>query len=176
MTSSIFPDETLVSKIIIVRWHKVMLDKDLAQLFWVPTKALKQAVNRNTDRFPEDFMLSLTKSEADFLRSQIVTLNKGRWQHVKFLPMAFTEHGILMLSNVLKSQTALQVSIQIIRVFNRMRKILQDNEFFYEKLHSIEQQLGEYDERINEFRYTIKQMLIEEEAPERTIGFHVNDN
>lgn len=119
------PDEVLVNKIYMIRGQKVMLDRDLAELYGVETKQLKRQVKRNLERFPEDFMFELTREEYNSLRSQIGTLKKG--EHSKFLPMVFTEHGVLMLSSVLNSQKAIQVNIQIMRVFTHIRQSLTDN-------------------------------------------------
>lgn len=107
--TTLIPIELIASKIYLIRDTKVMLDKDLAELYGVETKVLKQAVRRNIDRFPTDFMFELTKNEYQALRSQIVTLKRG--QHSKYAPFAFTEHGVLMLSSVLKSERAIQVNI-----------------------------------------------------------------
>lgn len=120
----IIPDELVLDKIYFIRGQKVMLDKDLAQLYQVETKQLKRQVNRNIERFPEDFMFVLTKMEYDSLRSQIGTLKRG--EHSKFLPFAFTEHGVLMLSSVINSPQAVQVNIQIMRIFTKIRKTLTD--------------------------------------------------
>jgi hypothetical protein len=114
-------DEQVMGRIHTVRGHKVMLDQDLAELYEVPTKALKQAVRRNLSSFPEDFMFGLTPSEWENLRSQIVTSSHGG---TRYAPMAFTEHGVLMLSSVLKSERARQMNIQIMRLFVRMREVL----------------------------------------------------
>ena len=114
-------DELVMSKIHTVRGHKVMLDRDLAELYGVPTKALKQAVRRNADRFPEDFMFEMSKVELGHWRSQFVTSNLGDNMGLRYAPFCFTEHGVLMLSSVLNSPTAIAVNIQIIRVFTRMR-------------------------------------------------------
>lgn len=119
------PDEVVMNKIYIIRKQKVMLDSDLAELYEVETKQLKRQVNRNIERFPEDFMFELTKEEYNSLRSQIGTLKKG--EHSKFLPMVFTEHGVLMLSSVLNSAKAIQVNIQIMRIFTRIKQALADN-------------------------------------------------
>lgn len=118
------PDEVIMNKIYIIRGHKVMLDKDLAELYQVETKRLKEQVKRNIKRFPSHFMFELTDQENEALRSQFATLKKG--EHSKYLPYAFTEHGVLMLSNVLKSGTAIEVSIKIIDVFVKLRKALMD--------------------------------------------------
>jgi glyoxylate utilization-related uncharacterized protein len=124
MSKSIEITEPLIeSKIYLIRGQKVMWDVDLAEMDGVFTKALKQAVRRNIERFPEDFMFELTKEEVDtLLRSQIVTLKRG--EHIKYLPFVFTEHGVLMLSSVLRSEQAVQVNIQIMRVYSKMKELL----------------------------------------------------
>ena len=117
--------EIIKNKIYEIRGQRVMLDRDLAQLYGVETKVLNQAVRRNLERFPEDFMFELTKAEANLLeissRSQIVTLNKGRGANLKYAPLVFTEQGVAMLSSVLRSSTAIQVNISIMRAFVTMR-------------------------------------------------------
>src|SRR5579872_1175806 len=115
------PEEVLVSKIFHIRGYNVMLDEDLADLYDVETKQLKRQVRRNMDRFPDDFMFELTKEEFENLRSQIGT---SSWGGVRYMPMAFTEQGVAMLSSVLNSARAIKVNIQIIRVFTRMREML----------------------------------------------------
>ncbi len=114
--------EVIKNKIIEIRGCKVMLDFDLALLYNVETRVLKQAVRRNHNRFPEDFMFELTKIEYDSLRSQIASLKNGRGQHLKYLPFAFTEQGIAMLSSILNSEKAIEVNISIIRAFVTMRQ------------------------------------------------------
>ena len=114
--------EVIENKIFFLRGNKVMLDKDLAALYGVETKVLNQAVKRNFERFPEDFMFQLTAEEAISLRSQIVTLKRG--QHLKYLPYVFTEHGILMLSSVLNSRRAVLVNIEIMRTFVKSRELM----------------------------------------------------
>lgn len=118
------PDELVMNKIYYVRGQKVMLDKDLAELYGVETKVLKQSVKRNLKRFPEDFMFELDKSEFDILRSQFVT---SRWGGDRYLPLAFSEQGVAMLSSVLKSEKAIFVNIQIMRIFTKIRQVLMDN-------------------------------------------------
>lgn len=120
-------DEVLMSKIHVFREHKVMLDSDLAELYGVETKALKQAVRRNMDRFPEDFMFELDDNEFKFLRSQIVTSKTERRGGSRYIPMVFTEQGVAMLSSVLKSKLAIRINIQIMRVFTKLRQFLSDN-------------------------------------------------
>jgi hypothetical protein len=117
-------EELVISRIYTIRGQKVMLDRDLAELYGVPTKALKQAVRRNAERFPEDFMFELSAEELEHWRSQIVTSNSGDRMGLRYAPFAFTEHGVLMLSSVLNSEAAIAVNIQVIRVFTRMRELL----------------------------------------------------
>jgi hypothetical protein len=119
-----------------LRGQKVMLDTDLADLYQVPTKVLNQAVRRNKDRFPADFMFQLTADEFSALRSQIVTLDTGRGQHRKYLPYAFTEQGVAMLSSVLRSKRAVNVNIEIMRAFVRLRELLATHEDLANKLDS----------------------------------------
>ncbi len=120
------PDEVLLNKIYMIREQKVMLDNDLAELYGVETKQLKRQVNRNIERFPEDFMFELTEKEFESLRCQIGTSKIGRGG-TRYLPMVFTEHGVLMLSSVLNSPKAILVNIQIMRIFTSIRKALTDN-------------------------------------------------
>ncbi len=132
-----------------------MLDRDLATLYGVETKRLNEQVKRNIKRFPEDFMFQLTKDEC--LRSQIATLNEGRGQHLKYMPYVFTENGIAMLSSVLRSDTAIEVNIRIMRAFTSMRHFLQNNAEVFQRLSTMEyhqlemqQHLQESDKRIEE--------------------------
>ncbi len=118
------PNELVMQKIYYIRGQKVMLDRDLAELYGVETKQLKRQVNRNLERFPEDFMFELTADENTTLRSQFGTLKRG--EHSKFLPYVFTEHGILMLSSVLNSEKAVEVNIRIMRIFTKIRQTLTD--------------------------------------------------
>lgn len=117
-------DELVISKIYAIRGQKVMLDRDLAELYDVPNKALKQAVRRNPDRFPEDFMFQMDKAEFAYWRSQNVTSNTGDKMGLRYAPFCFNEHGVLMLSSVLNSATAVAINIQVIRVFNKMRELV----------------------------------------------------
>jgi S-adenosylmethionine synthetase len=122
---SIIPDELVVNKIYFLRNQKVMLDRDLAALYGIETRVLKQAVRRNFVRFPEDFMFELTKEEFENWRSQIATSNSDK-MGLRYAPMVFTEHGVLMLSSVLNSEKAIQTNIQIIRIFTKIRQMLVD--------------------------------------------------
>ena len=126
------------TKIYEIRSQKVMLDFDLAELYEVETKVLNQAVKRNIDRFPSDFMLQITRDEYNSLRSQFVTLETGRGKYAKYLPYAFTEQGVSMLSSVLKSVKAIQVNIQIIRAFVFMRQFALSHKDLTSKLLELE--------------------------------------
>ena len=139
----------------VIRGQQVMLDKDLAILYGVEAKVLNQAVKRNVERFPNDFRFQLTKEEC--LRSQIVTLNEKQGKHLKYMPYAFTEQGVAMLSSVLRSQTAIEVNIQIMRAFVSMRHFMVNNASVFSRLETIEyhqlemqQHLQESDKRIEE--------------------------
>ena len=139
----------------IIRGQQVMLDRDLATLYGVETKRLNEQVKRNIKRFPEDFMFQLTKDEC--LRSQIATLNEGRGQHLKYMPYVFTENGVAMLSSVLRSDTAIEVNIRIMRAFISMRHFLQNNAEVFQRLSTMEyhqlemqQHLQESDKRIED--------------------------
>nr|WP_315252265.1 ORF6N domain-containing protein [uncultured Flavobacterium sp.] len=122
---SLLSEETISNKIYFIRNQKVMLDRDLALLYGIETKRLKEQVKRNISRFPEDFMFELTKDEFSNWRSQFATSNSDKMS-LRYLPMVFTEHGVLMLSSVLKSDKAIQTNIQIMRIFTKVRQMLLD--------------------------------------------------
>ena len=164
------PDEFVMNKIYLVRGQKVMLDSDLAALYGTETKAIKQAVKRNIDRFPGDFMFEITMEELKSLRSQIVTSKTGRGG-ARYLPMAFTEQGVSMLSGVLNSETAIRVHIQIIRVFAKMRELLLTHKDILLQLEKIEKKLSKHDEDIQLIFQYLKQLLNPQQPPLRKIGF-----
>ena len=168
---AIVPTEIIERKIYLVRGTKVMFDSDLAGLYEVKTKVFNQAVRRNIERFPDDFMFLLTKEEYRALRSQIVTLETGRGQHRKYLPYAFTEQGVAMLSSVLKSRRAIQVNIQIIRTFTRLRELMASHE---ELRHKIEELEKKSDQRFKTIFELIKNLLDEKVKPRAKIGFSIN--
>lgn len=145
---SLLSEETISNKIYFIRNQKVMLDRDLAILYEVENRVLNQAVKRNLSRFPEDFMFQLTENEYNSLRSQIVILKKGRGEHQKYLPFAFTEHGILMLSSVLKSDKAIQTNIQIMRIFTKVRQMLLDTTEIKVDILQIQKKLENHDKNI----------------------------
>jgi len=132
------PLERVQHAIIFLRGQRVILDRDLAVLYGVPTKALKQAVKRNVARFPYDFMFRLTEEEGALLRSQIVTIKPGRGEYRKYLPYAFTEQGVAMLSSVLRSTRAVQVNIEIMRAFVRLREMIATNRDLARRLDELE--------------------------------------
>jgi flagellar capping protein FliD len=142
-----------------------MLDRDLAELYGVETKVLKQAVRRNQKRFPPDFMFVLSNQEVRNLRSQIVT---SRWGGSRYLPMVFTELGVAMLSSLLNSEKAIQVNIQIMRTFTKLREMLADHKDLQKKIEAME---AKYDEQFSIVFEVIKQLLAEEDKPKKRIGF-----
>jgi len=146
-----------------------MLDSDLAELYGLETKRLKEQVNRNIDRFPKHFMFQLTKDENEILRSQFATLRHG--EHSKYLPYAFTEHGVLMLSNVLKSKRAIEMSIKIIDVFVKIREMLLTHKDILLKLDQLEKQVTQNSEDIRMIFAALKQLLTPPESPRQRIGF-----
>jgi len=169
---ALIPNERIESKIYSIRARKVMLDRDLAELYGVPTKVLNQAVKRNMARFPEDFMFQLTDEELENWKSQIVTSNREK-MGLRKKPYAFTEQGVAMLSSVLNSDRAVQVNLQIIRTFTRLRELLLTHEDLKRKIEEMEK---EYDQRFKVVFEAIQE-LIEEEAedkPKKQIGFGAN--
>ena len=162
--------ERVASKIYTIRDTRVMLDRDLAELYGVETRALKQAVRRNIKRFPEDFMFELTEDENQSLRSQNVILKRG--QYSKYLPFAFTEQGVAMLSSVLNSERAIQVNILIMRAFNKLREMLSTHEDLRRKVEAMEKK---YDRQFKVVFDAIKQLIDIESKPKRKIGFEVKE-
>ena len=138
-------EEVVMAKIFIVRGIRVMLDRDLAELYQVETKQLKRAVRRNIDRFPEDFMFEVSRKEFESLRCQIGT---SSWESVRYAPLAFSEQGVAMLSTVLNSEHAIRVNIQIIRIFTKMRALLSSQKEILQKLEQLEKKELEQDEKI----------------------------
>jgi len=160
------PQEVIEQKIFLIRGKKVILDKDLAELYGVPTKRVKEQVNRNMKRFPDDFMFQLTWGEAKSLRSQFATLKRG--EHIKFLPYAFTEQGVAMLSSVLNSERAIEVNIAIMRAFVKMRQLLGAQKGLLRKIEEMEKK---YDNQFRIVFEAIRSLIKEEEKPKRRIGF-----
>ena len=150
-----------------------MLSTHLAELYRVEAKVLIQAVKRNIERFPEDFMFQLTWDEIGMAsRSQIVTLNKAKGKNIKYLPYAFTEQGVAMLSSVLNSKRAIQVNIAIMRVFVKLKEILLANKELAHKLAELERKIEKHDTDIGTIFEAIRQLMTPPEPPRRRIGFH----
>ena len=187
---AIVPTEVITSSILLLRGQKVLLDRDLAALYQVETRVLVQAVQRNLDRFPEDFMFRLTKEELERinslrsqfvisnddepdsdegLRSQIVISNPGRGG-ARYLPYAFTEQGVAMLSSVLRSERAVQVNIEIMRAFVRLRHLLRTNEDLARRLDEFEER---YDEQFEAIWEAIRELITPPAGPRRQLGFAV---
>jgi hypothetical protein len=158
--------ELIEKKILIIRGEKVMLDSHLAELYGVEVKYLKRQVRRNMDRFPADFMIQLSKEEYEFLRRHFGTLKRG--EHTKYLPYAFTEQGVAMLSSVLHSERAVHVNIEIMRAFVRLRQILSSNVELARKLNALEKK---YDAQFKVVFDAIRQLMTPPAKPRRRIGF-----
>ncbi len=162
------PVERVEKAILLIRDEKVMLDRDLAALYDIPTKVLKQAVRRNIDRFPDDFMFVLDKGEFKAWRSQFVT-SKSDQKGLRYPPMAFTEQGVAMLSSVLNSQRAVQVNIAVMRTFVRLRRMLMSNAELACKLEQLERK---YDRQFGVVFDAIRQLMTPPEPQRKQIGFH----
>jgi hypothetical protein len=162
--------ETISGLIHYIRGEKVILDVDLARLYEVPTRVLKQAVRRNLHRFPSDFMFELSEDEILSLRSQIVISKKGG---TRYLPFAFTEQGVAMLSSVLNSEKAIEVNIAIMRAFVQMRKFFETNKELAEKIEELERTVSSHDEDILLIFETIKQLMHKKSQPMEPVGFKI---
>ncbi len=165
------PEESITTKIYLIRDQKVILDRDLAELYGVETKQLKRAVKRNISRFPVDFMFELTKQELMNWRRQFGTSNADK-MGLRYPPMAFTEQGVAMLSSVLNSARAIQVNIQIMRAFTRLRQMLSTHEELKKKIEAMEKK---YDENFRIVFEAIKQLLETDAKPKKKIGYMVKE-
>lgn len=167
------PVERIEKAILFIRGQKVMLDRDLAELYGVPTGVLNQAVKRNLKRFPEDFMFQLSKEEMESWKSQLVISNPAARMSVRKLPYAFTEQGVAMLSSVLRSDRAVEVNIAIMRAFVRLRELLATHKDLARKLADLERKLGEHDEKFQIVFEAIRRLMAPPPQPEqkRRIGF-----
>jgi hypothetical protein len=172
MTDAIVPMERIRQAIYLVRGQKVMLDRDLAVMYGVPTKALKQAVRRNISRFPSDFMFQLDIQEFATLRSQIVTSKSDRRGGTQYIPMAFTEQGIAMLSSVVNSERAIHVNIAIMRAFGQLRALLATHADLARKLEELEKK---YDAQFRAVFDAIRQLMAPPDPPRKQIGFQVRE-
>ena len=173
MSKSNYQSLTIIeNKILIIRGQKVMLDRDIANLYNIATRELNKAVSRNRARFPSDFMFQLTKNEFVNLKFQFGT---SSWGGTRKLPYAFTEQGVAMLSSVLRSERAVQVNIQIMRVFVKLREIIATHKELAQKLKELELKIETHDENITAIFEAINQLLAPEENPKRKIGFDVKE-
>jgi hypothetical protein len=162
------PQEIIASKILLIRGRRVMLDRDLAELYGVETRNLKRQVRRNAERFPEDFMFQLSQEEFENWRCQFGTSNSADRMGLRYPPYAFTDYGILMLSSVLKSDLAIKVNIQIMRFFIKMREMLFNYKDLQDKVEKMEKK---YDKQFQVVFEAIKQLIKQERQPKKNIGF-----
>jgi len=175
--ADVIPEEVIESKIFLIRGHKVMLDKDLALMYGVPTKRLNEQVSRNIKRFPEDFMFQLSLKELQSLRSQFATLNEpvdkqrviasNRGKHAKYMPCVFTEQGVAMLSSVLNSERAVQVNIIIMRAFVKLREFLSTHKELAHKLRELEGKFEKHDTEILMIFDAIRQLMAPPPEPSK---------
>ena len=170
MKRRLIPQEVIQNKIFLIRQLKVMVDKDLAELYGVTTYDLKRAVRRNISRFPADFMFELTQQEHSVLRRHFGALKRG--VHSKYLPYAFTEHGILMLSSVLNSERAVEVNIQIMRTFTKLRQLMIKHADLRKKIEEME---SKYDYQFKVVFKAIKGILNPPQKPKEPIGFRSSE-
>jgi hypothetical protein len=194
VSKEIIPTGKIAQRICHFRGEKVLLDFDLAMLYGVAAKVLNQAVKRNRERFPADFMFQLSENETRLLRSrfaavsrqvtehetlatnwsQIVT-SSGKHRGAKYRPYAFTEQGVAMLSSVLNSERAVKVNIAIMRAFVKLRRMLDKNRKLAQKFSELERRVGKHDEKISAIIEAIRQLMAPPEKPRREIGFHVRE-
>jgi hypothetical protein len=167
--SSLIPVEIIERRILLLRGQKVMLDKHLAELYGVQTRDINKAVNRNIDRFPKDFMFQVSNKE---FKNLMFHFGTSSWGGTRKRPRVFTEHGILMLSSVLRSKRAVQANIVIMRTFVRLRKMLSSNEALSRKLKELERK---YDEQFQIVFDAIRQILTPPEKPKRPFGFVIEE-
>lgn len=167
--NELIPTETIENKILLLRNQRVILDIHLAELYGVTTKALNQAVKRNNERFPPDFMFQLNFEEATRSRSQIATLNRG--MNIKYLPYAFTEHGAVMAANVLRSKRAVEASIYVVRTFVRLRQFVASHKELADKLADLERQVGTHDKAIVSLFNAIRKLMAPLPPKKKKVGY-----
>ncbi len=164
----ILKEDAIINRIYMIRGMKVMLDKDLAELYEVETKRINEQVKRNLSRFPTDFMFQLNETEFENLRSQFAT---SSWGGRRTLPYVFTEHGVLMLSSVLNSPRAIEVNIQIMRVFVQIRTAILENQILLKKIEQLEQHTQQNSEDIQYVFSVVKELIHKKNEPRKPIGF-----
>jgi hypothetical protein len=171
----LIPLETIERLIVVLRGHRVMLDRDLAELYGVPVKRLNEQVKRNRERFPDDFMFRLTLEEGEMVvssRSQIATLNVKQGRNLKYQPYVFSEHGAIMLANVLRSPVAVKASIQVVRAFVNLRSVVAANESLLRKVEAIGLRVDGHDVELQDVIQILRKLLEPPQAPRKNpIGF-----
>ncbi len=188
MNKEIVPADQIALRIRNFRGEKVLLDFDLAALYGVETRVLNQAVKRNADRFPSDFMFQLSVEETEMISQRVtsstgqtvsdssqIVMSPGKHRGKRYRPYAFTEQGVAMLSSVLNSERAIKVNIAIMRAFVKLRQILDTNREFAKKFSELEQRVGKHDEEIDAILEAIRQLMAPPGRPRREIGFHVRE-
>jgi hypothetical protein len=160
------------SRILFLRGRRVILDRDLAELYGVPVKRLNEQVRRNQERFPSDFMFQITSKEYKVLRSQIATSKNGSGGR-RYLPHGFTEHGAIMAATILNSKKAVQMSVFVVRAFVRLREMLATNRNLAAKIDELENRLDSHDSTIQELIEAIRELMIPEDLPRSRIGFQL---
>ena len=188
MNKEIVPADQIASRIRNFRGEKVLLDFDLAALYGVETRVLNQAVKRNADRFPSDFMFQLSVEETEMISQRVtsstgqtvsdssqIVMSPGKHRGKRYRPYAFSEQGVAMLSSVLNSERAIKVNIAIMRAFVKLRQILDTNREFAKKFSELEQRVGKHDEEIDAILEAIRQLMAPPGRPRREIGFHVRE-
>ncbi len=169
MKNHIIPNEVILSKIYLIRNQKVMLDRDLADLYQVEPRRLREQVRRNMERFPKHFMFQLDNKEISLMVTQNAIPSKRHLGGSK--PYVFTEHGVLMLANVLKSELALQMSIRIIETFVQMRELLLNHQELFTKMEELEKRLGDQDEKISQIFNYLRSFVRDQYTERKSIGF-----
>ena len=171
MTNNVDLPKLVESKIRHIRNKKIILDQDLAKLYQVKVKRLIEAVKRNIDRFPEEFMFQLTETEYEILRTQFAA---SSWGGRRYCPYAFTEHGVAMLASVLHSTVAVKISIHIVKTFIRLRELTAHQTELTRQLAALEEKVGKHDHEIKTIFQAIHELIHEPEKPKRRIGFHAD--
>lgn len=173
--TTLVPLERITCSILVLRGQRVILDADLAAIYGVQTRVLNQAVKRNIDRFPEDFMFRLTREETELSRSQSVILNLGRGQNIKYLPHAFTEHGAIQAANILSSPRAVAMGVYVVRAFVQLREVLASNKDLAQKLARLERSLVALDlktqRQFKEVYDAIRELMNPPAPKRRPVGF-----
>lgn len=172
LKTSVIPDEAVINKIYYIRGQKVMLDSDLAELYGIATFRLNEQVKRNIARFPEDFMFQLTSDEWESLTSQIAISKKGRGGR-RTIPYVFTEHGVLMLSSVLNSEQAIQVNIQIMRIYTKIREMLAAHQDVFIRMEQVEKQMIKHDQKIELLFDYLSKFIEKEDQPREKVGYRI---